>query len=207
MDEIYRSYSLLDWLKSFFLPNFTRKYLFLASFTFLLFSIANGNLPFFYAWGMIPQFILFLVLFEIGGVLSFYNVVLEKPIEGFTQRMILFFIVGLNIFVASAACFCGAFIYDNGRMVGISPYAFFPLLNIIDIFFFMMLSDVRGVWDNAISDEKTNRNELLAGAAVVVVIYVLGVVVLNLCWPIVFSMCIFYAGHLSGIAQRFLGRR
>ena len=199
MTDWNRTITMPEKVRNFFIPTFTKEYLYLTSLTFLIFSLFNGNFPLALTFLIIPPLIFFLAIFEVCGILSIYNTVAGRSMGDTQKNIMLYYIIALNIFIAGASIFCNAYVVIGGQLK-INHFVIFSYFNFLDAWLMMPL------WKEGVINERTSFNdddintvELAAGTIAVSAIYIIGIYSLKLCWPIVFSMCIFYASRISQV--------
>jgi len=192
MDEINKI-SWKDRLRSFFVPTFSRNYLYLTSLTLLIFSLFNDN--FTVAFIFIAMFWQLVIVFEVCGVLSIYSALTDRPMGKTTKNMMLVYVIVLNFMIA-VACFLMPLIF-NSRSEITNLSLIFPAINVLDAILLFLLFKGDILTEKSIEDDKIDIVELAIGSAAVVLIYAIGIYVWRISWPIVFSMCVFYSGHIG----------
>jgi len=190
-------------MRNFFVPTYSRSYLYLLSLTLLIFLLFNDQ--FMVAFLFVAVFWQLLLIVEICGVLSIYSAFMDRPMGSILKRMMLAYVIILN-FIIAVASFFSAPIFDNAP--GKTDFLLiFSAINILDAILLFFLYDRNVLTEKSIGDDRIDVVELAAGSVAVALIYVAGIHLWKISWPIVFSMCVFYAGHISKSFSSFLYRK
>lgn len=187
-----------DRLRDVFVPNFSRNYLYLLSLTLLIFLLFNDEFML-AVIVVIAVSLVLLIIIGICGILSIYSAFADRPMGNTVKNMMLSYVIALNFVVAFAAFFSVPDFFQDTLAQKINPALIFPAINILDAFILYFLFKGNVLNEKSIKDDKIGIIELATGSTAVVLIYVIGTSILKFSWPIVFSMCVFYSGHISGI--------
>ncbi|HOX21773.1 MAG TPA: hypothetical protein PKZ02_02255 [Candidatus Paceibacterota bacterium] len=191
--------TLKDRLRDFFVPDFSRAYLYLLSLTLLVFLLFNDN--FTIVFGFLAMYWPLLIIIEICGILAIYSAFTDRPMGNTLKGMMLSYVIFFNIVIAVASFFSvfsfADFFQDSLPASRLNLSLIFPAVNVLDAFLLFFLFKGNVLTEKSIKDDKIGIVDLIAGSVAIALIYIVGIQYLKLGWPIVFSMCVFYSGHIS----------
>jgi ABC-type proline/glycine betaine transport system permease subunit len=144
-------------------------------------------------------FILFVIILP-GFLLSFYHVFTKREKSRIEKHLMMLFAVITNAIIGIVA---GIYIVRECPVW----LLVFPVLNIINCVFILIMIDARILNETCIIERKTTPARAVLGLITTIVIFVLCNYVLNLNWAVTFSVCIIYATNFEKALQNVLFRK
>ena len=165
----------------------------MTSLTLLIFLLFNNS--FTVAFVFIAAFWQLVIIFEVCGILSIYSAFTDRPMGNTLKGMMLSYVIILNFMIAVASFFSAPIFNSQTERANLS--LIFPAINVLDAILLFFLYKENVLTEKSIEDDKIDIVELAIGSIAVVLIYAAGIYAWRIGWPIVFSMCVFYSGHVS----------
>jgi hypothetical protein len=200
-----------------YIPTYDEQSLFLIAFTLLLIMLSNKPIKSELLLllnrhtkndvitSSINQILLFVAtllfyLFAIilpGFFLSFYHVFTKREKTRIEKHLMLLFAVITNAIIGIIAGF---------YIIRQCPVwlLIFPILNIINCIFILIMLDARILNETCIIERKTTPARVVIGLITTIVIFALCNYVFNLYWAVTFSICIIYATNFEKALQNVL---
>jgi len=200
-----------------YIPTYDQQSLFLIAFTLLLIILSNQHIkhglflllnrqnkndiftPLIHQFTFIMVFLLF-ILFAIilpGFLLSFYHVFTKREKTRIEKHLMMLFAVITNAIIGIVA---GIYIVRQCPIW----LLIFPVLNIINCIFILIMIDARILNETCIIERKTTPARVVLGLITTIAIFALCNYVLKLYWAVTFSVCIIYATNFEKALQNIL---
>jgi hypothetical protein len=145
-------------------------------------------------------FYLFVIILP-GFFLSFYHVFTKRQKTRFEKHLMLLFAVITNALIGIIAGF---------YIVRQCPLwlLIFPILNIINCIFMLIMLDAGVLNETCIIERKTTIARVITGLITSIIIFALCNYIFKLYWAVTFSICIIYATNFERALQNvFTGRQ
>ena len=203
-----------------YIPTYDEQSLFLTAFTMLLIMLFNKNIKFdmllllnrkikfdeitssfhqvIFVMGPFIFFLLAIIL--PGFFLSLYHVFTKRQKTRIEKHLMLLFAVITNATIGIAA---GIYIIRQCPVW----LMIFPILNIINCIFILIMLDARIVNETCIIERKTTLGRVILGLTTTIIIFALCNYIFNLYWALTFSICIIYAANFDRAVQNVLTSR
>ena len=201
-----------------YIPTYDEQSLFLTAFTLLLLLILSNKYiksvpllllnrqvkndlftPLIHQFTFIMAFIPF-ILFTIilpGFLLSFYHIFTKREKTRIEKYLMMLFAVITNATIGIVA---GIYIVRQCPVW----LLIFPILNIINCIFILIMLDARILNETCIIERKTTPARVVLGLITTIVIFILCNYAFKLYWAITFSICIIYAINFDRAVQNVL---
>jgi len=135
--------------------------------------------------------------FLLGFLLSFYHIFTKRKKTRIEKYLMMFFAVIANAIIGIAA---GIYVVRQCPVWQL----IFPILNIINCIFILIMLDARILNETCIIERKTTPGRVVIGLITTIVIFALCNYVFKLYWAVTFSVCIIYATNFERALQNVL---
>lgn len=195
--------NVLETNVDFLLPKYTEIDLFLLSLIIFLSFISDQS----FRESVIMAFffhldggtIVALILFILGIIFSIYFTFVDDNIPVYIKGIVLFFAVSTNVCIGISA---GYYMLENSHSLNL----IFPLMNISNSIFLLIVYRAGALNENAISDIQAKRSEVIISSIAMVIIFIYSKYVLNNYWAITFSICLVYASNIKDLIKKVIIR-
>jgi DNA-directed RNA polymerase subunit RPC12/RpoP len=191
---------LVRWAKQIFLPVYNELSLFLMSVTAIILLFSSRQLRaelVSFARMDLRAYIMFFFA-AAGIVFSIYHIFSNRPMRVYQLKAMLFFAVLAN---ASSAIMAGKYMLhqSSNRFLMI-----FPVLNIADGIYLLLLLRFGGLTIRSITGEKASFLQVVVGTVTALTVFLVAHFVFRFYWAVTFSICVTYATGFSRAVQELL---
>jgi hypothetical protein len=135
--------------------------------------------------------VLLIILFFLTGLfLSFYHAFTDRQKTITEKKFMLLFAVIINGF---SGIWAGSYFLQYSRGV----FAVFPILNIINGFYLLMMLRAGEMNEQNISDENATINQVIVCSIVVFILFILCQFVFGFVWAETLSICVVYSTNFN----------